>query len=57
MHVINNLLAPLVAFDPFDVEKVHEAMAFIKGTWPPRAASTWRCGHHGQGVDRPATSC
>ena len=32
VHVINNLLAPLVAgLDPFDVEKVHEAMAFIKG--------------------------
>ena len=32
VHVINDLLAPLVAgLDPFDVEKVHEAMAFIKG--------------------------
>lgn len=31
VHVINNLLAPLiVGLDPFDVEKVHEKMAFIK---------------------------
>ncbi len=32
VHVINDLLAPLVAgLDPFDVEKAHEKMAFIKG--------------------------
>lgn len=32
VHVINDLLAPLVAgLDPFDVERVHEKMAFIKG--------------------------
>ncbi len=32
VHVVNNLLAPLiVGLDPFDVEKAHEKMAFVKG--------------------------
>lgn len=31
VHVINDLLAPLVVgLDPFDTEKIHEKMAFIK---------------------------
>lgn len=32
VHVINDHLAPLiVGLDPFDVEKIHEKMGFIKG--------------------------